>query len=150
MDGLVAIATHHSLSLLSPNITPLVERLHWSANSSSYNSQLVHDPFYQCYQSILPVSWTFSIGSWFYKTDLTCGTPQYHDSGPSPLAISWIFQTNSINLFALCGFCILSFSFPLFRILCLLIVRWFMFVLCSPRILMMVYKQSLQTWSKVE
>ena len=36
-----------------------------------------------------------------------------------------------------------------FRILCLLVVRWFFFVMCYPTTLMMMYKLSLHTWSKV-
>ena len=36
----------------------------------------------------------------------------FHDSGPLPLATSWIFRTNSIVLFALRGFRILNFSPP--------------------------------------
>jgi hypothetical protein len=43
-----------------------------------------------------------------FETNLTHGTPQFHDNGPLPLAISWIFQPNFINIFALCGFIILT------------------------------------------
>ena len=34
----------------------------------------------------------------------------FHESGPLPLATSWIFQINFINIFALCGFCVFNFS----------------------------------------
>ena len=43
------------------------------------------------------------------------GTPQFHDNEPLPPATSWIFQTNFINIFSLCGgFRLLNFVPPRF------------------------------------
>lgn len=45
---------------------------------------------------------------------------KFHDSGPLPLVTSRVFQTNFINLFTLCVFCILNFLISSFCVLCVL------------------------------
>jgi hypothetical protein len=81
-----------------PNITPLIRWFHGIANLISWR-------FQAC-------SWTFQlkVSLWPSKLAWHVANLESHDNRPSPLATSWIFQTNFMNLFALCGSHIVNFS----------------------------------------
>ena len=109
-------------------LTPLVRWIYRSANSTSRRFQAssrnlstnVTRLFYQFHKPSKLVRDSSNL-TWHV------GTTQFDDSGPSPLATSWIFQTNFVNLLALCHFWIFTFHLIVSRSLpsrC----SWFLFV----------------------